>query len=140
MTWAFRTMIVADAVVDTCRSLALHLAGEGQKLWTTPLSADGADPPTHWISSGLIEEQFADLLLLSEWTWVVDNEGTGAGHWQRVSHLPGNPPLLAELSQGAITEAQAMAIFAQCDVTLEDPQTALDRLGLQLMTPEEPHG
>lgn len=28
MAWTFRTMIVADAVVDTCRSLAMLLAGE----------------------------------------------------------------------------------------------------------------
>ena len=48
MSWAFRTMIVSDSVVDTCRSLAQLLAGEGQVLWTTPLSADGAEPATHW--------------------------------------------------------------------------------------------
>ena len=117
--WAFRTMIVADAVVETCRSLAMSLAGEGQKLWTTPLSADGAEPATHWISSGLIEQQFADLLPLAD---------TG---------YPGNPALLTELSQGAVTEEQVIAIFDLCDVTLDEPQAALNRLGLQMVVPHE---
>lgn len=120
--WVFRTMIVSDAVVDTCRALAMLLAGEEQKLWTTPLSPTGTEPATHWISSGMIEARFGELLPLAD---------TG---------YPGNPVQLAELSGGAVTAAQAVAIFTQCDVTLEDPQTALNRLGLQLVTPEEPHG
>ena len=124
-------MIVSDAVVDTCRSLAMLLAGEGQKLWTTPLSADGAEPATHWISSGLIESQFADLLPLSEFT--QDDEG----NWQRSGHLPGNPALLAELSGGAVTEEQVNAIFGMCDVTLEEPQSAMARLGLQMVVPPD---
>ena len=138
MAWTFRTMIVSDAVVDTCRSLAMLLAGEGQKLWTTPLSADGAEPATHWISTGLIESQFGDLMPLSEWIWVVDDEETGAGHWEETEISPGNPALLAELSGGAVTEEQVIAIFSMCDVTLEEPQQALSRLGLQMVVPEEP--
>lgn len=137
MAWAYRNMIVADAIVDTCRSLAMLLAGEGQKLWTTPLSADGKEPATHWISSGLIEEQFADLMPLSEWTWVVDDEEMGTGHWEETVISPGNPSLLAELSGGAVTEEQVQAIFSMCDVTLEEPQQALSRLGLQMVQPEE---
>ena len=138
MAWTFRTMIVADAVVDTCRSLAMLLAGEGQKLWTTPLSIDGQEPATHWISTGLIESQFGDLMPLSEWIWVVDDEETGAGHWEETVISPGNPTLLAELSGGAVTEEQVIAIFSMCDVTLDEPQQALNRLGLRMVVPEEP--
>lgn len=129
--WTFRTTIVSDAVVDTCRSLAMLLAGEGQKLWTTPLSADGADPATHWISSGLIESQFGDLMPLSEWT--QDEEGA----WTETVISPGNLALLAELSQGAVTETQAAAIFTKCDVTMEEPQAAMARLGLRMVIPAE---
>lgn len=131
MAWAYRNMIVAAAVVDTCRSLAILLAGEGQQLWTTPLSADGAEPATHWISSGLIEEQFADLLPLSEWTLNLDDE------WTETVVSNGGPTLLAELSEGAVTEEQVIAIFSQCDVTLDKPQQALNRLGLQMVTPPQ---
>ena len=131
MAWVYRNMIVADAVVDTCRSLAMLLAGEAQKLWTTPLSVDGTEPPTHWISTGLIEEQFGDLLPLSEWT--QDDEG----NWVEEILSPGNPALLAELSGGAVTEEQVIAIFSMCDVTLDEPQVAMNRLALQMIQPEE---
>lgn len=130
MAWAYRNMIVADAVVETCRSLAMLLAGEGQKLWTTPLSADGTELPTHWISTGLIEAQFADILPLNE--PVFDGE-VWIDNWLS----PGNPALLAELSGGVVTEAQATAIFDQCDVTMEEPQVAIARLGLQMVMPAE---
>lgn len=113
-------MVVADSVVETCRNLAMLLAGEGQKLWTTPLSPNGTAPATHWISSGMIGSRFGELLPLAD---------TG---------YPGNPALLAELTGGAVTEEQAIAIFDQCDVTLEEPQTAIARLGLQMVTEPEP--
>ena len=137
MAWAYRNMIVADAVVDTCRSLAMLLAGEGQKLWTTPLSADGAEPATHWISSGLIEEQFADLLPLATWS---QNE---QGEWVLDSYYEGQPALLAQLSTDAgfpMTDVEVVAIFNQCDVTLEYPQTSFGRLGLQMIQPEPLNG
>ncbi len=127
MAWAYRNMIVANSVVDTCRSLAMLLAGEEQKLWTTPLSPDGAEPATHWISTGLIESQFGDLMPLSEWT--QDEEGA----WTETEISPGNPALLAELSGGAVTEEQVIAIFGMCDVTLDEPQAALNRLGLHIL-------
>lgn len=134
MAWTFRTMIVADAVVDTCRSLAMLLAGEGQKLWTTPLSPDGTEPATHWISTGLIGEQFGDLMPLSEWTLNLDDE------WTETVISNGNPALLAELSGGAVTEEQVIAIFSMCDVTLDEPQQALNRLGLQMVQLEFTNG
>lgn len=135
MAWAYRNMIVADAVVDTCRSLAMLLAGEGQKLWTTPLSADGKEPATHWISTGLIEEQFAALMPLG--TWAQDEKGT----WYLESYYDGQPQLLSQLATDAgypITEFEVVQVFDQCDVTLQDPQTSYSRLGLQMIQLEEP--
>lgn len=129
--WVFRTMIVSDAVVDTCRSLAMLLAGEGQKLWTTPLSPAGSEPATHWISSGMIEAQFGGLLPLNE--PVFDGE-VWIDNWLSA----GNPALLAELSGGAVTEDHAQTIFSLCDVTMEEPQAAMARLGLQMVMPYEP--
>lgn len=131
MTWVFRTMIVSDAVVDTCRSLALLLAGEEQKLWTTPLSPTGAEPATHWISSGMIEAQLGELLPLN--APVFDGE-VWIDNWLSA----GNPTLLAESSVGAAAEEQFIAIFDQCDVTMEEPQAAMARLGLQMVTEPEP--
>ena len=137
MAWAYRNMIVSDAAVDTCRSLAMLLAGEAQKLWTTPLSADGKEPATHWISTGLIEEQFAALMPLG--TWAQDEKG----EWVLDSYYEGQPALLAQLSTDAgfpMTDVEVVAIFNECDVTLEDPQTSFGRLGLQMIQPEPLNG
>lgn len=129
--WVFRTMIVSDAVVDTCRSLAMLLAGDGQKLWATPLSPTGTEPATHWISSGMIEAQFGELLPLSEWVYH-DESG-----WIENMYQP-DTALLAERSGGAVTPEQVFVIFSQCDVTMEEPITAIARLGLQIVTVPEP--
>lgn len=133
MSWTFRTMIVSDSVVDTCRSLAQLLAGEGQVLWTTPLSADGAEPATHWISSGLIDESFADLLPLYEWTQPDPEESPEL--WVLTAISLGNPVLLSELSGGSITEEQAISIFTECVVTLDDPKISMSRIGVQMVRP-----
>lgn len=129
--WAFRTIIVSDGVVDTCRSLAMLLAGDGQKLWTTPLSPTGTEPATHWIISGMIEAQFGDLLPLNE---PVLNDESWIDNWKS----SGNPALLADLSAGAVTQEQAISIFDQCDVTMEEPQAAMARMGLQMVAEPEP--
>ena len=141
MSWAFRTMIVSDSVVDTCRSLAQLLAGEGQVLWTTPLSADGAEPATHWISSGLIDESFALLMPLQEWVWIETDPETQDGYWEESQLSPGQPELLAQMATDAgmpMTTADVEAIFAQCDVTMDAPQFDLERMGLQMVQPPEP--
>ncbi len=60
-------MIVPVDHVDLARSLCATLAGDGGSgMFTTALSATGDDPPTHYISSGLIESDFSDLLPLIE--------------------------------------------------------------------------
>lgn len=132
MAWAYRNMIVADAVVETCRSLAMLLAGEGQKLWTTPLSTDGKEPTTHWISTGLIEDKFAELLPLSSWKLEEDV-------WTETVISAGQPELLANLSIEAgftTTKEQIEFIFSKCSVTEEEPTVAISRMKLQSISTE----
>ena len=63
MSLVFQTYIVPDESVVDARQIAVTLAGsEGEGMWTTPLSADGAAPATHWISTGWVDEQFAQQL------------------------------------------------------------------------------
>lgn len=57
------TMIVPVALVEQVRALAVSLAGDAAAgMWTTGLSKDGSTPPTHYVSSGYIDEQFAELI------------------------------------------------------------------------------
>ena len=108
MPWTHRTIIVPDAVVVPSRMACEALAGPGGSgMFTVPLSADGQLPATHWISSGLIEQDFADLLA--------------------------SPDALAAVATSAgLDPAPLVAIVAASDITDEPADVAMARLGLQL--------
>jgi len=101
--WVHRVMIVPAQLVDLCRQLAASFES-GSGMFMTPLSPTGQAPATHYISSGAIWEQFADLLASPE-----------------------------ALSQGAgIPIEQAQAILGACTVSEADPWSVLGELGLGL--------
>ena len=64
MSWINYTMIVAAQDANLARALAGGLAPDTdtQGMWRTPLSATGVEPATHYISNGLIQQEFAALL------------------------------------------------------------------------------
>lgn len=109
MPWTHRTIIVPDLVVVPARMACEALAGAGGSgMYQTPLSPTGELPATHWISSGLIEQDFADLLA--------------------------NPDAVA--TQAGLDPAPLVAIVAASDITDEPAEAALARRGLQLITEE----
>lgn len=112
MPWTHRTIIVHDAVVIPARMACEALAGAGGSgMYTTPLSPTGGLPATHWISSGLIEQAFAELLA--------------------------NPDALTAVATSAgIDPGPLAAIVATADITDEPADVALARLGLQLCRQE----
>lgn len=94
-------------------------------MFTTPLSATGTLPASHYISSGMIEAPFADLLPLTS----VDAEGVA-------STRPGDAVTTAALAaqQGLpFTEEQIAGLYATADVSEQDAEVALHRLGLMLV-------
>ena len=124
-------MIVPAEHADLARKLCETLAGPGGAgMFTTALSATGQDPATHYISSGLIEQSFADLLPLIEFPADAD----------LVIH-PGQPDLITQMAtdQGmGVTVDEVQALLASVDVSEQAPAEALDRLGLRLSAePEE---
>ncbi|TXH45831.1 MAG: hypothetical protein E6Q92_03035 [Burkholderiaceae bacterium] len=102
-------------------------------MFTTPLSPTGEAPPTHYISSGLIEASFADLLPLTSVIYAED--GTPS-----IETRPGNVALTVQLAADAglpITEAEVSALLAAVDVSDQAAEDALARLGLKIIsTPE----
>ena len=130
MSWVHRCMIVPTEHVELARSLCATLAGDGGSgMFTTALSATGQDPATHYISSGLIESEFADLLPLIEFPADADP----------VIH-PGQPDLITQMAtdQGmCVTVDEVQALLASVDVTEQPPTDALDRLGLRLSAEPE---
>lgn len=128
MNWVHRCLIVPAKQVNLARMLCETLAGPGGSgMFTTPLSSTGAEPATHFISSGAIEEPFAQLLPLAE--FPADGEPV---------IYPGQPELIAQMAtaQGmAVTPDQVQKLLAASDVTEQEAFTALARLGLQIVQP-----
>lgn len=132
--WTHRTIIVPAAIAESARAACAGLAGPGGSgMFTTPLSPTGEAPPTHYISSGLIEAPFADLLPLTIVSYAED--GTPS-----VETRPGNVALTIQLATDAglpITEAEVSAMLAAVDVSEQSAEGALVRLGLQIIAEPE---
>ncbi len=106
--WVFRTMIVAASQAPLARSLTAGIAGpSGEGMFTTGLSASGNAPATHFVSTGLIQDNFAALLA--------------------------SPQAIVAASGGQVTLAQAQALLNASDISQESPFDAFARLGLQIV-------
>ena len=123
------TIILPAAAQALAQSLCVAAAGEaGAGMFTTGLSATGEAPATHYISSGAIETQFADILPLSTITTVDEVE--------TVSKTTGNIEAVIQLAKDAGQTVDAKTIgglFAALDVSEQPPFVAMARLGLQLV-------
>ena len=99
-------VIVTAAAQPQASALAAQLGQPG--MFVSPLSADGSQPPTHYISAGYISPQFWDALQSPE-AMLATFQANG---------LP-------------VTAEEVAALFAGADVTIDDPpQVAMARLGL----------
>ena len=135
MADAYRNMIVLDAQAALARTITETLAPIGGRgMYTTGLSSDGTGPATLWISSGLIDADYAALLPLLE--WVLDEDGV----WQKTVISLGHPEIIVQMcaeAQLEVTLAEVEELLNTADVTLETPQQSWSRLGVQLVQPEE---
>ena len=126
MNWTHRCLIVPNAQVEFARSLSAAIAGlSGTGMWTAKLSAGGSEPATHWISAGLIAENFAAILPLM--TYPADAEPI---------YQPGRPEVAAYLATKAgfaATEEDVQALFDVSDASDQEPHAAMQRLGLMMV-------
>ena len=131
MIWLFRTMIVPDSIVGTVRALADSFGPAASGMWTTGLSPTGAGPATHWISTGLIGDDFAAIMPFSH-----DVEGV----WVTEPYDPAAFVALAEATGAEPPSVEAIAyIMSQVDVSDQEPLAAMERLGLfMVQAPPEP--
>lgn len=128
----YRNLIVPTAHVDLARAIAASFGPGGDGMFTTPLSATGLDPASHYISSGFVPEQFAYMVPCQ--TWALNEDGA----WIMVASEPGDPVAVytAASEAGVIcTQAEVDALFAAADVTAQEPFVAMGRLGLAIVNP-----
>jgi hypothetical protein len=125
MIWSHRTMIVPAALTPTVRDLAATWAG-GVGMFITGLCPIDAEDttPTHYISTGLIDKDIADVM-----PWV-DYSGE-----EPVQHA-GDPEALAAMlheQHPDVTPEQLQAIIAACDISTQEPYVAAARVGLRML-------
>ena len=129
--WTYRALVVPDALVTYARELTAAVAGEaGAGMYSAGLSPTGQEPATHWISAGLIADEFAALLPLT--TYPPDADPI---------HTPGQPDTVAAIATAngyPTTAEQVQALLDASDITEQDPQVVMARLGLQMVQPTEP--
>lgn len=99
-----RCMVIPAALQTKCQSIP-----DASGMWTTGLSIDGASPATHYISSGLVDQAFADLLASPE----------------------------ALVSAVGVTLDEAQAIVAGMHVSDCEPHSAMRGMGLALVVEGE---
>lgn len=104
MSLVHRCMIIPAALQAQCQTIP-----EASGMWTTGLSMDGAPPETHYISSGMVDQSFADMLA--------------------------SPVSLA--SAAGVTLEEAQAIVAGMHVSEDNPHAAIQAMGLYLVVEDE---
>lgn len=131
--YTHRTIIVPAAFQQLAQGLCAAAAegDAGAGMFTTALSATGALPATHYISSGPIYESLADLLPLT--TVAYEEEDTAE------TTRPGNVEAVEAIATQAgftLPPGTIAALLAASDVTEQDPQVVIDRLGLVMVQAE----
>jgi hypothetical protein len=129
VNWVYRTMIVTAADAVTARTIAEGIAPvSGAGMWMSGLSATGSAPATHYISTGSIGPEWGPMLPLKTYE-----------NGELIDTYPGDSAMLwaaCQQYQIPVTEQQVLDLYANSDVTEQEPQVALARLGLQQVQQE----
>ena len=127
--YTHRTIIVPAAFQSLAQGLCEAAADgdAGKGMFTTGLSETGAEPATHYISSGQIYENLADLLPLT--TLAYEEEDTTE------TTRPGNVETIEAIAAQAgftLPPGTIAALFDAIDVTELGPWAAMARLDLKI--------
>lgn len=131
MANTFLTLIVTASHVDLARNLAASFGPGGAGMWTTPLSASGAEPATHYVSTGMLPAEFADMVPTQTWEQID-------GLWTMTGSTPGNPAAVYYVAQQQGVECTLSEVedtLISSDVTAQPPFVTFGRLGLQIINP-----
>ena len=130
----FATLIVTAADADTSRAIAAAFGPGGVGMFTTPLSASGLEPATHYISTGYIPTEFVALSPMATWTYDED------GNWVQTVYYAGDAAAVYGSCQKVglpYTLDQIEGIFVRSDVSQQEPFVAINRAGLKIVNPSE---
>ena len=135
MTDILRTLVVTAADAPLARQIAETLSPAGVNMWLVGLSADGQEPATHYVSTGLIGEDFAAMVPCTFWAQDED------GNWVETGSEPGNAARVVLACAAAepplvVTAAEVQAVMDASDISDQEPFTAFSRMGLTMIVGE----
>lgn len=133
MNYIFRTLIVPASMVELARQIAASFGPAGENMWITALKSVSGSEVTHYISSGYIPTEFGFMVPLQTWSYNEE------GQIVLTSSEPGNPVAVFEAasSQGVdCTQQDIDDLFEASDVTEQEPFVAINRLGLEIVQPD----
>lgn len=126
-------MICPADHITLARSICATLAPSGGfAMFGVGLSPTGTEPATHYVSTGHIDEAFANLMPLQEYA----QDETGAWQETQDNWSDGEPSIVAALCAEAgldVTPTQVAQMFAASDVTEQEAFVAFARLNLALI-------
>ena len=128
----FATLIIQAQDAPLAREIAAAFGPGGIGMFTTPLSASGLDPASHYISSGYIPQEFVSLAPSTTWTQDED------GQWIATDHYPGDAATVyAYASQAGVqcSLADVEGVFSRSDCSAQEPFVAMGRMGLMIVNP-----
>lgn len=133
MSASFVTFIVAAKDVGLARKIAASIIDGGDGMWVAGLGPAGADTATHYISSGYVPAIFSELSPCTGW------ERDKGGEWVATDHSPGDVTTVCEraaLAGVQCNQADVERIWAQADVSTQEPLTAMGRMKLEMISPD----
>lgn len=113
-SWVHRCMIIPAALAPQIRQLASSFGEPANGMWTTALAPTGETVATHYISTGLIWQSFADMIASPE-ALQVGCADVGV----------------------SLTLTKCKSILNACDITEDEPFAAMARLGLVILVESE---
>lgn len=132
--WLHRTLIVPDEVVEYARALTLAVAGESAAgMWTTPISNNAQSTTTHWITAGLIGEEFVSIIPLMQ---IAEDENLQS---TTVTISSGRPEIclhLASTNGFETTIEEITNLYSQCLIFEDDGNVIMQKLGFAIVNLE----
>lgn len=130
-SWPHRTLIVPDELVEYARALTLAVAGESARgMWTTPISNKAESITTHWITAGLIGEEFADIIPLMQY---VEDENNDAAISTIMAGKPEICLHLATQSGFQTTMEGVIDLYTRCYIFEDDDNVIMQKMGFTIV-------
>lgn len=123
----FCTMIVPAALAPLARALGAGLSTGGAGMFTTGLSASGSEPATHYVSSGMIGEQFAELTTDGVAMYLACKEAGATVTQAQCTTLVSK----SVVSDGTLEVTDKDGVVT---ISSEGPHELIARLGLKLLS------